>query len=134
MSRPLLLAMTSLLLAGCASDPVRLESDKTYQVQYLDGHAPIKHSHLTLVLGADGRAFGNAGCNHWFANYSRLDDRLVFAQPGSTRKLCAPELMEQEQRFLSLLEKVERWDTDDDEQLRLWPTASEPIGLIPERD
>ena len=92
----------------------------------------IDRSHLTITLGEDGRAYGSAGCNHWFASYRRDGDALRFEQPGATRKLCAPALMEQEQRFLEALGQVQRWDVSGIGQLRLWPAEGKPIRLWPE--
>ena len=126
---PALLAAT---LAGCASDPVQLESDKTYRVEWIGERPLIDRSHLTITLGEDGRAYGSAGCNHWFASYQRDGEKLTFAQAGATRKLCARALMEQEQRFLEALGQVQRWDVSGIGQLRLWPAAGKPIRLWPE--
>jgi heat shock protein HslJ len=126
---PTLLAAT---LAGCAGDPVQLENEKTYQVEWIGERPLVERSHLTITLGEDGRAYGNAGCNHWFASYNREGDSLTFGQAGATRKMCAPELMEQEQRFLEALGKVQRWDVSGTDQLRLWPTEGKPIRLVPE--
>ncbi|MDH1054660.1 META domain-containing protein [Aquipseudomonas alcaligenes] len=126
---PTLFAAT---LSGCASDPVQLENDKTYRVEWIGERPLIDRSHLTITLGEDGRAYGSAGCNHWFASYRRDGDALRFEQPGATRKLCAPTLMEQEQRFLEALGQVQRWDVSGIGQLRLWPAEGKPIRLWPE--
>ncbi|MBC9251761.1 META domain-containing protein [Pseudomonas alcaligenes] len=126
------LTLLALGLAGCAADPVQLENDKTYQVEWIGERPLIDNSHLTITLGDDGRAYGNAGCNHWFASYTLTDDKLVFGPAGSTRKMCAPALMEQEQRFLQALGTIQRWDVSGIGQLRLWPAEGKPIRLWPE--
>jgi heat shock protein HslJ len=132
MKHALVPTLLAAALSGCASDPVQLESDKTYQVEWIGEHPLVERSHLTITLGADGRAYGSAGCNHWFASYSRDGDKLNFGPAGATRKMCPPELMEQEQRFLETLGQVQRWDVSGTDQLRLWPVAGKPIRLIPE--
>ena len=78
-----------------------------------------------------GRIFCWTG-NHWFASYTLEGDKLSFSAPGSTRKMCAPALMEQEARFLASLSTVERWDFSATEQLRLWPAEGKPLRLWPE--
>lgn len=134
MNRPLAATLLGTLLAGCASEPpTRLEREVVYQVQWIDERPLLERSHLTLTLGDDGRAYGTAGCNHWFAPYQLEGERLRFSQVGSTRKLCAEPLMEQEQRFLDALGRVERWDASPLDQLRLWPAQGKPIRLDPER-
>lgn len=127
----LLLAALATAVTGCASDRPQLETGTTYQVEWIGERPLIDNSHLTITLGSDNRAYGNAGCNHWFASYTMDGDQLTFGAAGSTRKMCAPALMEQEQRFLDALGKVQRWDMSPIDQLRLWPAEGKPIRLWP---
>ena len=127
----LLLAALAAGLAGCAADPLQLQTDRTYQVEWIGERPLIDSSHLTVTFGEDGRAYGTAGCNHWFAGYTLEGKQISFGPAGSTRKMCAPSLMEQEQRFLDALTKVQRWDFSPIDQLRLWPAEGKPIRLWP---
>ncbi|MDH4567724.1 META domain-containing protein [Pseudomonas sp. BN414] len=129
--KALLLTAVAVALTGCATDRPQLETGTTYQVEWIGERPLIDRSHLTITLGDDNRAYGNAGCNHWFASYTLEGDKLTFGMPGSTRKMCAPALMEQEQRFLDSLGKVQRWDISPIDQLRLWPAEGKPIRLWP---
>lgn len=129
MYRPLLACVLGASLTGCASQALTLQTDTAYQVEWIGERPLIDRSHLTMTLGSDGRAYGNAGCNHWFASYEQQGDRLTFGPAGSTRKLCAPAIMEQEARFLASLESVERWDISPIDQLRLWPASGKPLRL-----
>ncbi|RJG10098.1 META domain-containing protein [Pseudomonas cavernicola] len=133
MNRTLALSLLATSLLGCASDALVLEQDSTYQVEWIGERPLIDNSHLTLTLGEDGRAYGSAGCNHWFASYEMKGEQLSFGQAGSTRKMCAPALMEQEARFLEALGKVQRWDVSPIDQLRLWPAEGKPIRVWPEK-
>ena len=128
----LALATLGVALVGCAGKPLQLETERTYKVEWIGERPLIDSSHLTIVLGEDGRAYGNAGCNHWFASYQLDGDRLSFTQAGSTRKMCAPALMEQETRFLQSLATIERWDISPIDQLRLWPASGKPMRLWPD--
>ncbi|MFI8735784.1 META domain-containing protein [Ectopseudomonas toyotomiensis] len=132
MYRALPLALLTATLVGCASDAPQLETERSYQVEWIGESPLIDRSHLTVTFAADGRAHGHAGCNHWFAGYTLKDDAVRFETPGSTRKMCAPSLMEQEQRFLAALEEVQRWDFNDIGQLQLWPATGKPIRLWPQ--
>ncbi|PIA68129.1 MULTISPECIES: META domain-containing protein [Pseudomonas] len=129
MNRALPLALLAATLVGCASDAPQLETERSYQVEWIGERPLIDRSHLTVTFAADGRAHGHAGCNHWFAGYTLKDDSVRFETPGSTRKMCAPSLMEQEQRFLAALTEVQRWDFNDIGQLQLWPANGKPIRL-----
>ena len=132
MQQHLSLALVAVSLLGCAAEPLQLERERTYQVEWIGERPLVDNSHLTLTLDAEGRAYGSAGCNHWFGPYQLQDQQLSFGQLGSTRKLCPPALMEQEARFFEALSQVQRWDFSPLEQLRLWPAEGKPLRLWPE--
>ncbi len=132
MKRALTISLLAAGLVGCATSAPQLETEHTYQVEWIGERPLIDRSHLTITFSDDGRAYGNAGCNHWFAGYQLDGDKLSFSAAGSTRKMCAEALMEQEVRFLDSLGQVQRWDFNDIGQLQLWPTAGKPIRLWPE--
>jgi heat shock protein HslJ len=131
MRRALLIGLLGASLLGCAATPPHLQTETTYRIEWIGERPVLEHPHLTLTLDEDGRAYGNAGCNHWFAHYSLQGQRLSFSKAGSTRKHCATPLMEQEAHFLDSLGKVQRWDVSPLEQLRLWPDAGKPLRLWP---
>lgn len=133
-SRQAALGVLAVSLLGCSSEPLQVVNERVYQAEWISGKPRIHHSHPTLILGEDGRAYGNAGCNHWFASYRMQGDQLSFSEIGSTRKMCPPVLMEQEQSFLDALSKVQRWDFSSQEQLRLWPADGKPMRLEPQND
>ena len=133
-SRQATLGVLAVSLLGCSSEPLQVVNERVYQAEWISGKPRIHHSHPTLILGEDGRAYGNAGCNHWFASYRMQGDQLSFSEIGSTRKMCPPVLMEQEQSFLDALSKVQRWDFSSQEQLRLWPADGKPMRLEPQND
>lgn len=132
MQHHLSLGLAALSLLGCAAEPLQLERERTYQVEWIGERPLIDNSNLTLTLDAEGRAYGSAGCNHWFGPYQLQDQQLNFGQLGSTRKLCPPALMEQEARFFEALSQVQRWDLSPLDQLRLWPAEGKPLRLWPE--
>ena len=120
-------------LAGCASEPLQLQRDVTYIAEWIGDDPVIGRTPVSLTL-SDGRAYGNAGCNHWFGSYTRDGQRIRFSELGSTRRLCAEEIMDQEHHFLDILSRVERWDVSNIDQLRLWPADGTPIRLWPEQE
>ena len=132
MKKVLSSALVGAALAGCAAEPIKLQQERSYVLEWIGERPLMDYSHLTLTLADDGRAYGNAGCNHWFAQYSLVGDQLSFGTIGSTRKLCAPAVMEQEKRFLQALTKVQRWDISPIEQIRFWPAEGKPLRFWPE--
>ena len=99
MKRVLTISLLAAGLVGCATSAPQLETEHTYLVEWIGERPLIDRSHLTITLGDDGRAYGNAGCNHWFAGYTLTGDKLSFSAAGSTRKMCAPALMEKKRAF-----------------------------------
>jgi copper homeostasis protein (lipoprotein) len=70
-----------------------------------------REAHL-LLANDEMRVSGSGGCNRITGSFELDGDRLRFGQMASTRMAC-PEGMEQEQRFLDALEKVEHYRIRD---------------------
>jgi len=133
MTSRILPLIAALGLTGCATEQLELQRDVTYIAEWIGDDAVIGRNPVSLTL-SDGRAYGNAGCNHWFGSYERDGQQIRFSNLGSTRKMCPEEIMEQEHHFLDLLNRVERWDISNIDQLRLWPAQGTPLRLWPEQE
>ncbi len=132
MKKTLLLTCTAAALSACSSLPnTQLQSQQNYQVEWIGERPLIDSSMLTLKLNDPMRATGLTGCNNWTADYQLNGDKLTLSNIATTRKLCAPALMEQEQRFLAALANVQRWEFSEHQQLLLWPAQGTPIKLWP---
>ncbi len=69
-----------------------------------------------LDIQADGRISGSGGCNR-FSTQGKLEgNRLSIDPAASTRMACPPAVMEQEARFLKMLEDVRGWRVDTQTQ------------------
>ncbi len=76
-------------------------------VDALAGAAP------TLRLDGE-RASGTAGCNRYAASYTLAGSSLSFGPIAATKMFCADDgVMEQEDRYLSLLDTVDGWSIDE---------------------
>lgn len=75
----------------------------------------------TLTFSAEGeqtgRLSGSSGCNRYFASYTLTGDRLRIGPLGSTRMMCDPARMEQEDRFFQALAAAERCELSKGELL-----------------
>ena len=100
-------------LNGCGGDPARLLQGGEWVVEDIDGGGIIDRSRVTLNFGADGRVTGRASCNNFMGEYQLTGEGLSISHPATTRKACAPSLMEQEQRVLHNLDTLQRFDIDD---------------------
>jgi len=132
--RTLVLAGLAVLsVAGCSVEPLTLQNDVTYIAEWIGDDPVVGRNPVSLTFSED-RAYGNAGCNHWFASYQLDAQTLRFSEIGSTRKMCAEHIMKQEQHFLELLSQIERWDVSKIDQLRFWPTEGAPLRVWPEQN
>lgn len=132
--RTLVLAGLAVLsVAGCSVEPLTLQNDVTYIAEWIGDDPVVGRNPVSLTFSED-RAYGNAGCNHWFASYQLDGQTLRFSEIGSTRKICAEHIMKQEQHFLELLSQIERWDVSKIDQLRFWPTEGAPLRVWPEQN
>lgn len=133
MKRAACLVVLGLTLGGCASEPLALREDVTYLAEWI-GDEPVIGRRPVSITFSEGRAYGNTGCNHWFAGYRLEGERLRFEAPGTTRQSCSEAINEQEGRFLATLVQVERWDISNIDQLRLWPREGLPLRFWPAQD
>jgi heat shock protein HslJ len=65
-------------------------------------------SDLVMLLAADGRVGGSAGCNRYSSSYTADGSALRIGPAAATRRMCVEpaQIMEQEQQFLKALETV----------------------------
>jgi len=108
----------ALAVSGCASMgggalvPPSL-AGSSWIAESVDGQGMVGRPPITLVFESEERAAGSTGCNRYFAAV-RTSERggLRFGQAGSTRMACPPAVMEQEQRFLAVIEAVRSYRLD----------------------
>lgn len=92
-----------------ADSPLRGTTWKLVHLDDLPVRAAEGQREAHLVLASEAlRVSGSGGCNRITGSFELDGDRLRFGRMASTRMAC-PDGMEQEQRFLASLEKVERY-------------------------
>lgn len=132
MKKNLLLCCLTAALSACSSwSGPQLSSAQHYQVEWIGERPLIDRSMLSFSLIDAQRATGLAGCNRWTASYQLKGKQLSLQNIASTRKMCVPALMEQEQRYLAALAEIQRWEFGEHDQLLLWPAQGQPIKLWP---
>jgi putative lipoprotein len=93
------------------------------------GSAPASDSaRATMRFGEDGRITGNTTCNSYSASYTTARLQITIMQVASTKRACVAErLMEQERRFLDLLQRATTWKIHGDSTLTLAAPTGEAI-------
>lgn len=97
-------------LSGCGGDPGKLLRDAEWVVEDIDGSGIIDSSRVTISFLEQNRVAGHASCNQFSGGWKLTGEGLRFTRMASTKKACAPALMDQERRFLPLLEDIRRFD------------------------
>lgn len=111
-------ALSIAFLAACATTPPNAGGE--WRAVDVNGLPVAGERPLTLTLGPDGRASGNAGCNSFSGTYEfRSRDRLDLGPLAVTRMACEPPAMEQEARYLSILEAAESYSRYGDGSLSI---------------
>ncbi|TFZ32798.1 META domain-containing protein, partial [Pseudomonas syringae] len=88
------------LLAGCTADTLPIQQDHSYVTEWLGERPLIDNGRLTMSLGADGRAYGNAGRQHWLAPSTLDYSSTSFGPTGPTPKVLAPASVERGPRLV----------------------------------
>lgn len=89
-------------LSAAAGTPDALTGSR-WLAEDIGGAGVIDYAQTTLAFPADGRAEGSGGCNQYSGPVSVEGDAIIFGQIASTRKACAPALLDQEQKFFIAL-------------------------------
>jgi heat shock protein HslJ len=106
-----------------------------YRIKYLNNgkKAVISVTYpITIQLATDGKMEGSTGCNQYSTSYTIKQELITIGFPATTRQMCPPELMEQEQQFLNALPKSfkiarngEKWEIRDENGALLFDMAKE---------
>jgi heat shock protein HslJ/membrane-bound inhibitor of C-type lysozyme len=92
---------------GCGGAPERLFRGAEWVVEDLAGGGIIDMSRITVNFLEDGRIGGRASCNQYSGSYQLTGEGgITFDHLAVTRMACAPALMNQEDRFLDILNRV----------------------------
>lgn len=123
-AHPLLLfAAGCLILVACAgSEPAPAPEaliGPEWIAREIDGSAVMDRPQSTLLFESPDRVVGDTGCNRYFGPWTVTGARIAIGPLGSSRRACAPEVMDQEQRFLAALEDAATWTINADDCLYL---------------
>jgi|GEM_PF-5116334 len=82
-----------------------------WQIEFIKTKPVIDRSPAQLVFLANNKLSGSATCNNLSASYNvdNIKQTLAFSPAAVTRKMCPAALMEQETRFLSVLNKISHY-------------------------
>lgn len=112
---PALFSASLAILAGCCCAEPDVKTGAplpgNWHVDYIEGAGVMDRSPAHYRFGEDMRLSGNASCNTFTGSYRIVDGAIEVGDLATTRRLCPPALMEQEERFLKTLRRAHSWDT-----------------------
>ena len=112
---------------GCGGDRQRLLRGAIWVVEDLAGAGIIDRSRITIEFLEGNRIAGRASCNRYTGTYELRGEGMAIGPLASTRMACAPALMNQEERFLNLLDQVSSVRIGQQGQLLLSTPGGESI-------
>lgn len=73
----------------------------------------IANVQMVIDIAADGKVTGSGGCNLIRGRLTVSEARISFGPMIATKMACAPEIMDQESKFLSALGEARLWRIDE---------------------
>ena len=92
-----------------------------WQVTTFAGQSPLADHPITFEFDTEGNIAGDASCNRFGGSCILDGDTIELGPLRSTRRACEPEVMQQEQKFLTLLRAVTTWSLDGEELILTAP-------------
>ena len=132
-----LITACSMLQEGAVVTPPAIEN-KTWVLLNINEQPPVDSRRVTLTFDAqgvtEGRFKGKAPCNSYFGNYKINQNELTMVRPGSTRLLCTPEIMKQEDKFLSAFQGVDQLLLANDRLIINNRDMNQKLVFVPETE
>ena len=110
--------------ASSTSDAEKIEfvRDEVWQLTAMQG-SEVKYSEeqdpVTIQINTEAQTLnGNAGCNNYFGDFTMTTEKnnagtIKFDHVGATRMACPEQMMRLEDKFLPLLNRVDRYQLTD---------------------
>ncbi|MBW4692542.1 MAG: META domain-containing protein [Lyngbya sp. HA4199-MV5] len=83
-------------------------ADTEWFLEDLNGTGVVDNLQTTFRFNGRDRVTGQGGCNRYTAQAQLMGDRFTVGAIASTKKLCPPAVMDQENRYFQALQTAER--------------------------
>ena len=113
--------------------PVTMDAivDTEWVVEDIDGRGIIDSSRVSVRFATDGSVSGHASCNRYSTSWTEANGKLKVGPAATTRMACAEALMDQEQKFLSILADVRLYATTPEGALVLQTIDGRKLHAFP---
>ncbi len=103
--------------SGCGGTSALVLSGGDWIVTHIGG-VPVQ-GNVTLGFNTSDQFSGSSGCNRFASTYNLSGEGMRIGRMATTRMACAPALMQQEARFIKLLETVDQFEIPKQGELLL---------------
>lgn len=101
-----------------------------WRLQDIGGQAVLPQPAATLGFPQSGQVAGHGSCNRFFGPVEIERDRMKFGPLASTRMACMGGIGEQESRYLSALQKAQRYEVRGDTLLIHAQGLDQPLRFV----
>jgi putative lipoprotein len=108
------LVLLVLSFSAGSVEPASKILDVNWIAEDINSGVVIDYAQTTLLIKADGSASGSGGCNRFTTKATIAGSKITFKPAAATRMMCAPAVMDQEQKFLSALERARSYTVEAD--------------------
>lgn len=115
--------------AAHAADEVGL-TGVVWLAEDIGGGGVVDNVRSTLQIDASGKVSGSGGCNRLMSSAKVVGEKITFAPPATTRMMCPPAILDQEQKFLQALQKARAYKIEDPFLRLLGEDGVELVRLI----
>jgi putative lipoprotein len=110
---------SGIIAAACASSapslPASALAGTRWVAQLIDGRAVEGERPPQIAFTAQDRVRGTGGCNTLFGVYEAADGHIDLRALGRTEMACAPPIMQQEDKFIAVLDQAVTYRQEGDE-------------------
>ncbi|TXR49048.1 META domain-containing protein [Phyllobacterium endophyticum] len=106
------LVLMVLSFSARGDEPAGEIRNVSWLAEDIDGRGVIDDAQTTLKIDADGSVNGSGGCNRFMSRATIDVQKLTFKPAAATRMMCPPALMDQEQKFFSVMERTRSYAID----------------------
>ncbi|MBV9385220.1 MAG: META domain-containing protein [Chroococcidiopsidaceae cyanobacterium CP_BM_ER_R8_30] len=105
-------ALQAELVVQSSSKPMTISAQQlmntAWLLESLDGTSVLKGVQTTIRFNGMNHISGQGGCNFYNAKAQLNGNRLTVGAVASTKKLCAPAVMNQENRYFQAIQNARR--------------------------
>ncbi|TCN32040.1 META domain-containing protein [Sinorhizobium americanum] len=124
-----LIELTSLRSVGAENVPQELIG--SWRAEAVKSGEAVDDPEMVLEIREDGTYGGTGGCNFFTGVFSLSEGTIIFGPTEATHIICAPAVMEQEQKLFDMLKDALAWKVDAATLALTGPDGASGMRLVP---